>query len=259
MIHLLIKKDYHTFNCPSFFNFNLLILGWSLSIFPRSPLTRPYTTTTIITTIWNEISFVWSTLSILRYDRLPSFDKLIIISILKKKNLIFSILIKSSRVEKEGKRRDRTIFMPFYRRQPNHCSQPRYRLLLIRVRVISVRLGRSLQRSKRSQWPVLARVVTLSASFLVRPWKLGRRAAFDRFLVSLGTTTVSFVFRCRRSSQAGMDMTKHLWRDIVRFVGDAWQVSLLIYVQRDCTSLCPEKEFYLEIHRVDGIEFFEDN
>lgn len=103
MIHLLIKKDYHTFNCPSFFNFNLLILGWSLSIFPRSPLTRPYTTTTIITTIWNEISFVWSTLSILRYDRLPSFDKLIIISILKEKPNIFNInKILSKKRESEG-------------------------------------------------------------------------------------------------------------------------------------------------------------
>lgn len=168
------KKGYHTFNCPSFFNSNLLILGWSLSIFPRSPLTRPYTTTTTITTtIWNEISFVSSTLSILRtIHRLLSFDKLIV-SMLK--NLIFSILI-SPRVEKEGKRRDRAIFIPFYRRQPNHCS--RYRLLLIRVRVISVRLGgsrNSLQWGKRSQWPVdvLARVVTLSASFLRPPMETG--------------------------------------------------------------------------------------
>lgn len=54
---------------------------------------------------------------------------------------------------------------------------------------------------------------------------------------------------------AGMDMTKHLWRDIVRFVGDAWQV--LIHVQHDSTSLLwPEKEFYLEIEFLEELLIF---
>lgn len=54
---------------------------------------------------------------------------------------------------------------------------------------------------------------------------------------------------------AGMNMTKHLWRDIVRFVGDAWQV--LIHVQHDSTSLlCPEKEFYLEIEFLEELLIF---
>lgn len=150
-----------------------------------------------------------------------------------------------------------------------------YRLLLIRVRVISVRLGRSrnsLQWSKRLQWSVNVLApcsntgpLTLclfpcplmeTGSSSLRcgqiPRFIGNHHRFVCFPPSSITAPPRRGWICRQASVTRYCSVRQCMAGVA-----------LIYVQHDCCrgyEFMLWEEFYLEIGiREDGIEFLEDN